>query len=64
MKLDQTKCDHCGKLHDNAAVEQFEVFLSVLLDVDGETKYFDFCGENCLREELIKRNAESLNPAR
>ena len=63
MNIDQTKCDHCGKVHDtpNRSLHLLDRsnLLSVPLKVSGKTQYLDFCGEGCLRDELIKRKDAS-----
>ena len=63
MNMDQTKCDHCGKVHDTP-IRGYSLYLpgrlvSVRLKVESKTVYLDFCGEDCLREELIKRKNAS-----
>lgn len=63
MNIDATKCDHCGKIHDTPNRSLYILngskLLSVPLKVKGKTEYLDFCGEDCLREELIKRKDAS-----
>lgn len=65
MNIDQTKCDHCGKVHETpnrhlSMMSETEL-LSVPLKVNGKARkqYLDFCGEDCLRECLIARKASN-----
>ena len=63
MNINKTKCDHCGKVHDitNRSLHLLDrsILLSVPLKTKGKTQYLDFCGEDCLRDELIKRKDAS-----
>ena len=62
MNIEQVKCDHCGKVHDTPGRSSFlsrTELLSVPLKVGVKTQYLDFCGEDCLRAELIKRKDAS-----
>jgi hypothetical protein len=58
MNVDQTKCDHCGKIHatPNSFFDGKRRLLTAPLIVNGEKEFLDFCNEDCLREFLLKRH--------
>lgn len=64
MKIDQTKCDHCGKVHEapNRFFSKHDrtKLLAVPLKGKGGTQYLDFCDEDCLRNELLRRKAGQI----
>lgn len=62
MKIDKIVCDFCS-LNQPAPSELPRVALlspviTVFLEVAGKFTRHDFCGENCLRQHLIAREAE------
>jgi len=61
MKIDQTKCDHCGKVHDNDSFLLCGGIARLLLETRTATGRgsFDFCNEDCLRRFLNGRYSES-----
>jgi NAD-dependent dihydropyrimidine dehydrogenase PreA subunit len=69
MKIEQTKCDHCGKVHETpnryGLLFTEKKLLSVPLEVSGSEangksrrQLNDFCDEKCLREYLVKRSEQ------
>ena len=56
MKIEQTKCDQCGKIHDTFLINyrppQPDDPMSVKIEKNGKSEYMDFCNQNCLRDFL------------
>lgn len=68
MKIEETKCDYCGKTHATPGrglglINQSMFLFDVPIDMQGSNhrKYRDFCNEDCLLEFLVKRKKEAEN---
>jgi len=59
MNIEQTKCDHCEKVHDTPRrpmiFDSKNELLRVPLMVNGRRSYLDFCNEKCLFDHLKQR---------
>jgi hypothetical protein len=55
MKINQTKCDHCGKVHDWCSASYNRTVECHLRTDDLQMPRLDFCNEDCMREFLVVR---------